>query len=124
MLDQQRINTDGGAFISGGIDTQGGTFVGRDQYQYVGYTYEQVITLIETTRERDQLPTWNGHQPYLGLNAFQEGDAELFFGREKLVTVLVNRVKQAHCICVTGPSGSGKSSLVRAGLIHALRTYL
>ncbi|MBK8824685.1 MAG: ATP-binding protein [Anaerolineales bacterium] len=45
----------------------------------------------------------------------------MFFGREKLVDDLVSRVKDSRTVFVTGPSGSGKSSLVRAGLIHALK---
>ena len=45
----------------------------------------------------------------------------LFFGRERLVDDLVGRVKESRTVFITGPSGSGKSSLVRAGLIHALK---
>ena len=59
--------------------------------------------------------------PYKGLRAFEEGDAPDFFGREELVEELVKRVKQTRFLAVVGPSGSGKSSVVRAGLIPALR---
>src|SRR5215207_9973090 len=59
--------------------------------------------------------------PYLGLNTFQERDADLFFGREALVANLVARVERAAFLAVLGASGSGKSSLVRAGLIPALK---
>src|ERR671919_1345166 len=59
--------------------------------------------------------------PYKGLRAFEEGDAPDFFGREELVDELVKRVKQSRFLAVVGPSGSGKSSTVRAGLIPALR---
>jgi WD40 repeat protein/class 3 adenylate cyclase len=59
--------------------------------------------------------------PYKGLRAFEEGDAVDFFGREELVEELVKRVKQTRFLAVVGPSGSGKSSVVRAGLIPALR---
>ena len=59
--------------------------------------------------------------PYKGLRAFEEGDAPDFFGREELVGELVKRVKQSRFLAVVGPSGSGKSSVVRAGLIPLLR---
>jgi DNA-binding SARP family transcriptional activator len=64
--------------------------------------------------------------PYKGLAAFDEADAPTFFGREALVERLVERLSEehpyAHFLVVVGPSGSGKSSLVNAGLIPALRT--
>ena len=59
--------------------------------------------------------------PYKGLRAFEEGDAVDFFGREELVQQLVDRVARTRFLAVVGPSGSGKSSVVRAGLIPALR---
>jgi WD40 repeat protein/class 3 adenylate cyclase len=59
--------------------------------------------------------------PYKGLRAFEEGDADDFFGREELIGQLVERLGQTRFLAVVGPSGSGKSSVVRAGLIPALR---
>jgi WD40 repeat protein/DNA-binding SARP family transcriptional activator len=61
--------------------------------------------------------------PYKGLLAFTEADAELFFGRELAVKQLLARLTQGEgrFLAVVGPSGSGKSSLVKAGLIPALR---
>lgn len=63
--------------------------------------------------------------PYKGLRAFQEADAEDFFGREALVRRLLARMEgadpQARFLAVVGPSGCGKSSAVRAGLLPALR---
>jgi WD40 repeat protein/DNA-binding SARP family transcriptional activator len=63
--------------------------------------------------------------PYKGLRAFQEADAEDFFGREALVGRLLARLEgddpQARFLAVVGPSGCGKSSVVRAGLLPALR---
>ena len=67
--------------------------------------------------------------PYKGLNYFEESDADLFVGREALTTKLVERVlfmavdesSNSRFLAVVGASGSGKSSLVRAGLIAALR---
>ena len=63
--------------------------------------------------------------PYKGLRSFLEADAADFFGRETLVRRLVERVAErgpgTRFLCVVGPSGSGKSSVVRAGLVPALR---
>ena len=63
--------------------------------------------------------------PYKGLRPFLEADAADFFGRDALVDRLVSRLSEsapeARFMAVVGPSGSGKSSVVRAGLIPALR---
>ena len=59
--------------------------------------------------------------PYRGLFAFQEEDAHLFFGRERFSSYLLKAVKIKPFIAVVGPSGSGKSSVVFAGLIPRLR---
>lgn len=59
--------------------------------------------------------------PYVGLAAFQADDADRFFGRERLVERLVGRLAQRRFLAVFGPSGSGKSSLLRAGLLPRLR---
>lgn len=58
--------------------------------------------------------------PYQGLAPFEIGDAEFFFGRERLVEELVGRLADAPLLGLIAPSGSGKSSLLRAGLLPAL----
>jgi class 3 adenylate cyclase len=58
--------------------------------------------------------------PYKGLAAFEADDAEYFFGREELVAELTARLPGTRFLAVVGPSGSGKSSLVRAGLLPAI----
>jgi WD40 repeat protein/serine/threonine protein kinase len=62
--------------------------------------------------------------PYKGLRAFSSADEQDFFGREKLVQKLLDRLasddEYSRILAVIGPSGSGKSSLVKAGLIPAL----
>jgi WD40 repeat protein/class 3 adenylate cyclase/energy-coupling factor transporter ATP-binding protein EcfA2 len=59
--------------------------------------------------------------PYKGLLPFQPEDHELFFGREQLVEDLAARLEVSSFLAVVGPSGSGKSSLVRAGVVPALQ---
>lgn len=60
--------------------------------------------------------------PYRGLASFEAQDAEWFFGREELIRSLFERVQQRepHPVVVIGSSGSGKSSLLRAGLLPLL----
>jgi WD40 repeat protein/DNA-binding SARP family transcriptional activator len=58
--------------------------------------------------------------PFLGLATFDAEHAEYFFGRERLVAELVARLVGSPLLAVVGPSGSGKSSAVRAGLLPAV----
>ncbi|MFB2891790.1 caspase family protein [Aerosakkonemataceae cyanobacterium BLCC-F50] len=59
--------------------------------------------------------------PYMGLQAFGEEDARFFHGRESLTQQLVNKLNSSPFLAVVGASGSGKSSLVHAGLISQLK---
>ena len=58
--------------------------------------------------------------PYKGLAPYDVGDGGTFFGRSAEVDQLLNRLRDAKLVVVAGPSGGGKSSLVRAGLVPAL----
>lgn len=63
-----------------------------------------------------------GEPPFQGLEYFNVTDADRFFGREELTARLVGRLREScSLLVVVGASGSGKSSLVRAGLVPALR---
>jgi hypothetical protein len=59
--------------------------------------------------------------PYRGLEFFREEDATFFFGREKFADDLLRKVLANPLVAVVGPSGSGKSSVVQAGLLPRLR---
>jgi hypothetical protein len=59
--------------------------------------------------------------PYRGLLHFREEDASFFFGRETAIEKLVDAVRRQAFVAVVGASGSGKSSVVRAGLVPKLR---
>ncbi|MDT0479494.1 nSTAND1 domain-containing NTPase [Streptomyces doebereineriae] len=59
--------------------------------------------------------------PYRGLARFEPGDRELFFGRDRPVAELLELVREHRFAAVFGASGSGKSSLLRAGLIPAVQ---
>jgi WD40 repeat protein/transcriptional regulator with XRE-family HTH domain len=84
----------------------------------------RLLALAESARQEDApLP---GVSPYKGLLFFDEADADLFFGREALTARLVERVNhlasnRPRLLAVVGASGSGKSSVVRAGLAVALK---
>ena len=58
--------------------------------------------------------------PYKGLARFETVDAGFFFGREQVVAETIGHLVGARFLALIGPSGSGKSSLLRAGLMHAL----
>lgn len=61
--------------------------------------------------------------PYKGLEAFDfnENDPKYFYGRTALVSELIEKVRQGNFLAVLGSSGSGKSSVVRAGLLYQLK---
>jgi serine/threonine protein kinase len=70
-------------------------------------------------------PPLEARNPYKGLRPFVEADADDFYGREAFVERLLKRWRSSgphgRFLAVVGPSGSGKSSAVRAGLVPALR---
>ncbi len=59
--------------------------------------------------------------PYRGLQTFDEEHAEYFYGRDGDIQRLIEKLKATRFLAVVGPSGSGKSSLVRAGVIPAIK---
>jgi hypothetical protein len=95
-----------------------------------------VIQIVTQTRhgvglERTPIPSPMVENPYQGLSAFTESDAHRFFGREQLTQKLWGIFRGLHepppggpsplrLLPILGPSGSGKSSLARAGLIPEL----
>ncbi|MGW0475965.1 nSTAND1 domain-containing NTPase [Streptomyces coeruleorubidus] len=75
-------------------------------------------------READaelRAPAADERAPYRGLARFEPDDSDLFFGREALARDLLRLARAHRFAAVFGPSGSGKSSLLRAGLIPLLR---
>ncbi|AUT00812.1 4-hydroxybutyrate CoA-transferase [Nostoc sp. CENA543] len=86
------------------------------------------LSQVRTELETSQPPTHKlGANPYQGLLAFREMDGDRFFGRDKHIEQLWQRFRQLHdnettvrVLPIYGPSGSGKSSLARAGLIPKL----
>ncbi|WP_330290691.1 nSTAND1 domain-containing NTPase [Streptomyces sp. NBC_00576] len=96
----------------------------------VGLSPQQVVALWEEFRRTPSAAAGatvpgtgrdRGDCPYRGLYAFREQDAPLYHGRSSVVRRLARTIGHASLAGVVGASGSGKSSLVHAGLIPALR---
>ncbi|MCB8779574.1 WD40 repeat domain-containing protein [Planktothrix agardhii] len=86
-------------------------------YNYFYYSQEAKIAPSDSAKDTDEiLPC-----PYRGLFHFGPDDAEFFFGREVFVTELLQATQTRNFIPVLGASGSGKSSVVLAGLVPKLQ---
>lgn len=114
-----------------GIDAQVGEVLSRatslvpeQRHQSAGSFAAELLEAIEYV-DPDAVVTREARNPYKGLRPFQAADAVDFFGRERLVERLLARLgnsgRLGRFVALVGPSGSGKSSAVRAGLIPALR---
>ncbi|MBP5975020.1 CHAT domain-containing protein [Brasilonema sp. CT11] len=99
----------------------------REQLRSLEKTYPCASWLPVIVQNQTEIPpTWQSlgiisFCPYQGLAAFGEANAQYFFGREKAALQLVSAVNSKPLVAVVGASGSGKSSLVFAGLIPQLR---
>ena len=89
---------------------------------YGRFRYTAFATPTETLREVCPLLQVSSECPYRGLEAFTEDNAQFFYGRDAFVNTLLERLRDnPRFLAVFGPSGSGKSSVMRAGLIPKLR---
>lgn len=87
----------------------------------IGAVEEAAGNMSANAEEIIELVVPGADNPYKGLRPFEEADADDFFGRDKLIQRLKGRAIEARFMAVIGPSGSGKSSAVKAGLIPSLR---
>jgi class 3 adenylate cyclase/WD40 repeat protein/tRNA A-37 threonylcarbamoyl transferase component Bud32 len=85
-----------------------------------GIALPQTIKAVKADWLSTPLPA--GACPYRGLLAFEVEDADFFFGREGVVNELIGRLGPRRLLAVVGASGSGKSSVLRAGLVAAVRS--
>lgn len=107
LAERRVVNTQGGDYAEGGIDKRQGTFVEGNLVVTEEYAYRVA-----------GLPN-----PYLGLRAFTAAERDIFAGRERIVRALVDRLSADdgdRLLFIVGASGSGKSSLARAGLLPEL----
>ena len=125
-------------FFASFVNTDGSIKQGYNQYQkpedfrreFETHLRKLVARLLETqskqtfqtktTTPTKPVATWEG-SPFPGLRAFTEKEEPIFFGRGRETDKLVQMVEQSRFVAVVGASGSGKSSLVGAGLIPRLR---
>jgi ABC-type ATPase involved in cell division len=68
----------------------------------------------------DTLPKF----PYPGLRPFKASEAAIFYGRNMQKDAVLERLNESRMVFITGPSGCGKSSLIKAGVVPALRARL
>jgi WD40 repeat protein/transcriptional regulator with XRE-family HTH domain len=101
------------------VTTVRARFIPALDLEYDSPLARRLIQLAEASRVEGQL---NMEAPYKGLQFFDVQDADLFYGRELLTARLVRHLRKHQFLAiVVGASGSGKSSIVRAGLIPALQ---
>ncbi len=89
------------------------------QIFHAGHTMPDMILAEFDPRLQPEIP--DERCPYVGLNAFDSTDHHLFYGRDQLISELLNQVLVSRLITAIGPSGSGKSSVVLAGLLPRLK---
>ncbi len=84
-------------------------------------TIRDLLDAYEATTDDRVAPTLVvARNPYKGLRPFEEADADDFHGRDGLVRELVAKLRSSRFVAVVGPSGSGKSSVVMAGVLPAI----
>jgi formylglycine-generating enzyme required for sulfatase activity len=121
-------NTDGS--LAGGINYYQAPDDFRQQFEH--HLRDRLDKLLETLpqavatqpdKQATLPPRWSG-SPYPGLQAFSPEQAPIFFGRGAEIDQLIQQLSDPHVqfVAVVGVSGSGKSSLVKAGLLPRLRT--
>ncbi|MEH1813763.1 MAG: caspase family protein [Nostoc sp.] len=80
-----------------------------------------LVTYPQLDIPRGEKVAFNQENPYRGLYAFESEQAQYFCGRDEAVRTLISRLAQSRFLAVIGYSGSGKSSLVKAGLLPQLK---
>lgn len=100
----------------------------RDYGNYKRISFGKKINIIvNSSAENNQENTTSishhnqRQNPYKGLAYFEFEDAEYFYGRQKLTDELLEKVRKNNFLAVMGASGSGKSSVTRAGLVYQLK---
>jgi WD40 repeat protein len=86
-------------------------------------TIEQISgqKVIHVSADEIKTREFNLTSPYKGLKKFEAEDKDYFFGRDQFITELANDLEQTNLLLLLGASGSGKSSVVRAGLLSWLQ---
>lgn len=101
----------------GAIDQSEAVAIGRGARATIN-NYTEIIVKADSIED---LPPAPGEPPFKGLAYFTEQDADIFFGREDLSDQIAGRLQKTRFLAVIGASGSGKSSLLRAGVSPRMR---
>lgn len=108
---QRNIDVGGGDYAEGNIDKRHGTF-------FEGTFYVTPAPDAPPDASAEPAP---GDPPFKGLLSFGTADAALFYGRENLIAQCIGHLREQRFLAIIGASGSGKSSLVCAGVLPALK---
>jgi WD40 repeat protein len=125
---------DGLRLIQDGVNEQSGrSRLATDLLYQQGTDIRSLLDLVSVLESRSRAsspdaagsgPSWAGGCPYRGLVPFTEADAHVFYGRQRdtarLVSTLAAHLAGSALVVVTGASGAGKTSLLRAGLLPAI----
>ncbi len=148
MNNEPAIQTEGGAVVQGPVHLQDGDFVGRDKIIHQLTQFVQQIQATSPSEEAakahalalqqlaesvrgyvERIGTTAADQedaiqggPYRGLLHYTIRDAEIFYGRDQAIATLCQHLQRNPLTVLQSESGAGKSSLLRAGLAHALLT--
>ena len=113
-----------GALINGDKDRWASQSI-RDYWGTLLYRMGSSVETKLVGFDEAQAPALADDQcPYVGLEAFQEKNNDIFFGRHRFVQKILDKIRDStssRFVAVLGPSGSGKSSVIRAGLLHRLQ---
>ena len=109
------------------VDVASRAAAGRSELSEVEAELAGKVSELQLAHERERAlslpvarPDAQQTCPFKGLASFDTGDADFFFGRERLVADLAARLVGTGFLGIVGPSGTGKSSVLRAGLLPAL----
>ena len=114
-----RDQTASNHIVVGSIEGSEGVAIGQGARVEIN-RYTELIIQPDSLED---VPPAPGNQPYKGLAYFTEADADIFFGREELSDSIYTRLQKQAFLAIIGASGSGKSSLLRAGVIPRLRNH-
>jgi tetratricopeptide (TPR) repeat protein len=114
---EQPAEPQGDRIDIGNIEQSDAVAIGRGARATIN-NYTEIIVKADSIED---LPPTPGEPPFKGLAYFTEEDADIFFGREELSDQIAARLLKTRFLAVIGASGSGKSSLLRAGIIPRMR---
>jgi tetratricopeptide (TPR) repeat protein len=93
---------------------------GKRTEEQINQDLAAIVKEIRLLPPLESVAPLNHECPYLGLEAFTEDKRHLFFGRDNFIEAILQKLQERAFVAVVGPSGSGKSSVVQAGVFPRL----